>query len=539
MSRTAPARATIVLAARPNHKDILIYRIFLVYTGAHLSHFVALLMRLWIKRQLDELGELNSVCSPRLHKLFRQSHSLRLWPDDASANGPRGTAVFAAFDPWDTCLRVVPHSFNYFRAAERQGLVNIRDSLAISRTLIDCCRHLQQRYHGHYSYFFDQPEIRPFMTGQLDDDSLLDAESVSGSGACADIFYASVPWPLRPRHHLVSRTQFQIAFKASRAGEPFTAVNDAIDYASWGPWIGASVAEICKIISHLKAGVPPPPSQAYVLPGRRMIIPFFSQGFQGLAVGFFTGIEDSHAELVRTELLQFGQTLADRWSLLRWKHFWESLRQQSEPKRLARSILQLVSPVAYLIVESGGTAEGYKLKDEETYWAGYRTLSPDEARMLAARPAEIKLNGTLFPGSSVTIKLLPEYPMLDQEFTKARIMMLLKSPLELSITIQKASLPLEELRETKAALDTRSSEGGRSLSVRRQLYVLNKVIKTYEAGSVVVTNNELLKYLRTKSETIPSGYQISSHADEIKKLLGPAATVERSRNSIHIRWTPA
>ena len=451
-------------------------------------------------------------------------------------NGSRGTAIFAAFDPWDTCLRVVPRSFKYFRAAEKQGLVNVKDSLAITRSLIDCCSYLQQRYRGHFSYFFDLPEIKPFMTSLLDDASLLDTENVSASGACADIFYATVPWPLRPRHHLISRTLPQISFQASQAAEPFTAINDAIEYASWGPWIGLSVTDVCKFLSHLKTAVPPPPTHCYVLPGRRMIIPFFSQGFQGLVVGFFTGIDNGQAELVRTELLQFGQTLADRWSLLRWRHFWESLRNQGSPKQLIGAILQLVSPVSYVIIETSSGIEGYKLKDEETYWAGYRTLTSEEARMLSARPAELKLNGTLFPGSAVTIKLLPDYPMLDQEFTKARIDMLLHSPLELCMPMQKSSLTLDALKELRASLDTRSFDGPRSLSVRRQMYVLDKIIRNYPAGAVVVTNNELLRYLKTKTENIPSGYQISSHADDIRKLLGPAATVERSRNGIQIRW---
>ena len=302
----------------------------------------------------------------------------------------RGTSIFAVFDPWDTCLRVVPHSFNYFRAAEKLGLVSFKDSLLISRALIDCCASLQQRYRGHFSYFFDLPEIRPFMASLLDDAALLDTENANG--ACADIFYGSVPWPLRPRHHLFSRTLPQISFQASRSTNPFTAVTEAIDYASWGPWIGLSVAEVCKILSRLKTAEPPTLSQAYVIPGRRMIIPFFSQGFQGIVVGFFTGIDDTQAELVRTELLQFGQTLADRWSLLRLRHFWESLRKPAETNQLARAILQLVSPVSYLIVETGSGIEGYKLKDEETYWAGYRAPPPEKSRMLCSRPAEIRLD---------------------------------------------------------------------------------------------------------------------------------------------------
>ena len=111
--------------------------------------------------------------------------------------------------------------------------------------------------------------------------------------------------------------------------------------------------------------------------------------------------------------------------------------------------------------------------------------------------------------------------MLDHEFTKVRITMLLQSPLELSLPIQKSALTLEVLKETKSGLETRSFEGALSLSLRRQIYVLDKIIKNYAAGSVIVTNNELLRHLKSKTGTIPSGYQISSHSEDIRKLLGP------------------
>ncbi len=451
-------------------------------------------------------------------------------------NGSRGTAIFAAYDPWDTCLRVVPHSFNYFRAAEKQGLVKFKDSLAISRTLLECCAHLQPRYRGHFSYFFDLPEIKPFMMSAQDEETLLDTENTRG--ACADIFYGTVPWPLRPRHHLISRTLPNISFQASHAAEPFTAVTDAIEYASWGTWIGLNVSDVCKIVSHLKSAIPPAAPQSYVLPGRRMNIPFFSQGFQGIVVGFFTGIEDHQAELVRTELLQFGQTLADRWSFQRCRYFWENLRAHTEKKQLAQAILQMVSPVSYIIVESGDEKEGYRLREEESYWAGYRKLSPNEIDALRVRPAEIRLDETLVPRCSIIIKLLSEYSMLDRGFTKARVDMLLKGPFGTPVEIRATALALETLKSIKAILENRVLNGSVSIAVSRQIFVIEKVINNYTRGFVTVSNHEVLRYLKTKSSKIPSGYQISSHSEDIEKLLGESAAVERSRNGIQIRWTP-
>jgi hypothetical protein len=88
----------------------------------------------------------------------------------------------------------------------------------------------------------------------------------------------------------------------------------------------------------------------------------------------------------------------------------------------------------------------------------------------------------------------------------------------------------------RSSLDTRSNGGPRPLSQRRQIYVLDKIIRNYSAGAVAVTNSELLHYLKTKTDKVRSGYQISSHAEDIRKLLGQDATVERSRNGVHIRW---
>lgn len=492
-------------------------------------------MRSKVQRQLEDLGQLNSVCSPRLHSLLRQSHGLGLWADEAKKHDLRGTAIFAAYDPWDTCLRVVPHSFKYFRAAERQGLVNFNDSLTISRALLECCFHLKLQYKGHFSYFFDQPDVKAFLECFHDRQALLDIDNTRG--ACPDILYEAVPWPLQPRHHLISRTLDQICFQPSE--ETFTAITDAIEFASWGSWIGFKVDEVCKILMRLKtSSASSPASQSKGIAGRRMIIPFFSQGFQGVVVGFFTGIDNTQSELVRTELLQFGQTLADQWAWQRFRSYWETTQKRHDATHLAEAILQMVSPVSYVIVDAGDQSDGYRLREEGSYWAGYRKLAPNEISMLRSKNCEIRLIDNVAPNCTVTIKVLSSYNVLDQEFTTMRIKMLLSNLIGKQSLGDNELFSLEKLKNKKIMLESRTEHGSVSLALRRQIFVIEKVIMNYRSGAISITNHELLRYLKDKGNHVSSGYQISSHSDEIARFLGPSARVERSRNGIHVRWVP-
>lgn len=492
-------------------------------------------MRSWVQRQLEDLGQLNSICSPRLHTLLRQSHGLGLWADESQKHSLRGTAVFAAYDPWDTCLRVVPNSFKYFRAAEKQGLVNFADSLTISRALLECCVHLKMQYRGHFSYFFEQPDVKAFLDCFHDRQAFLDIDNTRG--ACPDILWEAVPWPLQPRHHLISRTMDHIGFEPGE--ETFTAVNDAIDFASWGPWIGLNVDDVCKILMRLKSpGSSSSANQHRGVAGRRMIIPFFSQGFQGIVVGFFIGIDNKQSELVRTELLQFGQTLADHWSWQRFRAYSETTQKHRDAAHLSEAILQMVSPVSYVIVETGDQSEGYKLREEGSYWAGYRKLSPNEITILKSRNCEIRLVNTVSPNSTVIIKVLSDHNVLDQAFTTMRIKLMLSYFTNKQTIVDSESCSLDKLKYKKIELENRTESGPISLALRRQLFVIEKIIGSYRSGSVSITNHELLRYLKTKGNNISSGYQISSHSEEIARFLGASVRVERSRNGIQVRWVP-
>ena len=406
-------------------------------------------------------------------------------------------------------------------AAQRQGIINGRESLDLSLSLIRCCCILRNRYQGHFSYFFDQRQVSSFLNCHQDEDQLLDLEAAEG--ACADVLYEWVPWPVRPEHHLVARTLRSISFASAFSGDPFSAAADAIEISNWGPWIGFSPQDVTSMLLKLQTA---PSTEIEARPelsvsGRRMMIPFFSNGFQGIVVGFFIGIDDTAAELIRTELLQYGQTLADKWSMICRQEFHESLGVATSLEHVAEAMTQMVSPVDYIIVRAGGRSHGYKLRRDAGYWAGYEKLDSDTALRLMDQNADIRLPSGQMCNADVTIKTLSGHSMFDPVFTRARLELLLSHQVT-AISSEKAvtSISLEALHDLERTLREKAGNGHPSHATLRQLCVVQKVLRYYEAQQVSITNSELksffAKYLN--SESSKSGYQVSSHVDDIRKI---------------------
>jgi hypothetical protein len=443
------------------------------------------------------------------------------------------------YDPWNTCLRVVPGSFKYFGAAQRQGIINGAQSLELSLALIKCCCLLRGRYRGHFSYFFDQRQVSSFLNCLQDEDQLLLLEA--SEGACADVLYEWVPWPVRPEHHLVARTLRSISFASAFSSDPFSATADAIEIASWGPWIGFSPWDVISILLKLQAA---PVSEVDDSPplsvsGRRMMIPFFSNGFQGIVVGFFIGIDDTTAELIRTELLQYGQTLADKWSMIRRQHFHESLNRSFNLERMAENLTQMVSPVDYLVVRGGDQLHGYKLRHEGGYWAGYERLDREVAARLLDLEADIHLERWQISNAEVIIKTLSGHTMFDPVFTRARLELLLNHQVTgLPFERNEGYLVLETLRELETNLRHKAITGHPSHATLRQLCVVQKVVRHYQDEQVSITNSELKsffsKYL--KNNRSKNGYQISSHLNDLKKIFDNSVTISKTRNNITLKW---
>ncbi|MGA7323823.1 MAG: hypothetical protein WBX25_04940 [Rhodomicrobium sp.] len=497
-------------------------------------------MSRWVQEQMNTLGGLNDLLSPRLHKLLRENHNIRLLADSAKPDNHRGTAIFAALDPWNTCLRVVPGSFKYFRAAQQQGIISGRESLDLSLALIGCCRNLKPQCTGRLSYFFEQSEVAALLACD-DEELLLHRELISGT--CADTLYQAAPWPVRPTHHLVARTLPSITFARDASADSFSALTDAIEFANWGPWIGFSPQDVINILFQLQSvhgdgGVPERPSGLSVA-GRRMMLPFFSSGFQGIVVGFFIGIDNVATELIRTELMQYGQTLADKWSMLRRRHFKEALHRREGPEQVAQSLVQLVSPVDYVVLRSSGGIYGYRLQTENGYWAGYKKLDGATAAQLIEAEADIRFDESQVPGFEVAIKTLPGHSMFDPIFTRARLQMIFDHPLAVQLSPREgADLSVEALWDLKQNLEEKLKSGAISHATLRQLFVVKKVIKNFSERYVSVSNNELKGFFETRLRTDRNmnGYQISSHLGDVRKIFPAVVSMTKTRNGVTLRW---
>ena len=149
--------------------------------------------------------------------------------------------------------------------------------------------------------------------------------------------------------------------------------------------LGFCVESITKILSTLQSNLSAGHPKIPQISGYRMIMPFFSNGFQGAIVGFFFGIDNATAELIRNELMQFGQTLADKWALLRQQSFNLVILNSGDPKQVAEGLLKIVSPVDYIVVDCAGRSAGYRLRREESYFAGYERLRGLETSRLTSK----------------------------------------------------------------------------------------------------------------------------------------------------------
>ena len=409
-------------------------------------------------------------------------------------------------------------------------------SLEISHVLLKKALQLKQGYRGHFSSFFEQPEVARFLNIK-DDEQLLAIENTFGS--CADVFYEAVPWPVHPDHHLVPRTSKNvISFDRNYPKTKIDELSDAIEFASWGPWIGIKFEDLFNIISP-QAPKKNSAGTGFTISGKRIMMPFFSHGLQGLVVGFFVGVDDAALETIRTELLQFGVTLADKWSILRSTRFWASVREyRGDISRLAASLIYMISPVDYAIIEVDGRMAGYKLCTESGYWAGYKKLSSEDALSLKQNESEIVLRNVLFPNSLVIIKTLPDSANIDSFFTRTRLEMILRNPLGVNYTSKQKELTFDDVVDKIRSLQEKVEAGHKSLSTLRQLYVLEKVAKHFSEGNATITNSELREYFTKElGEGAKGGYQISSHSGEIERLFEAGLAVERSRIGLNLSWS--
>ena len=491
-----------------------------------------------IRSQLAGLYNFNAACSTHFHSLLRDKHKVGLWSHQQGVHSSRrGTAIFAAFDPINTCLRVVPGSIKYFSAAEKERALTKEQGLFISRSLLAWMRIFESRHANHFPESFDTQEIRAFLDCTTDE-QIKDVEGTYG--ACADVFYQAVFWPVRAENHLISRTVEGITFSLDAPTSPARSLADAVEAAAWGPWIGFEPKSLCRFIEGFQGKEPVWKANILHTAGHRIVIPFFSNGFQGMVAGLFLGLHVDEIDNIRSDLLQFGQTLADKWALTRNAYLWQTVRDYNgDVDLLAEALIHAVSPIASLIVEIDGQTRGYRLNGLESDWSGFVKLGRAEMEDICRFGADITLVDKPLSGCRILINNLKNHEMIDQYFARLRVEMLLEQPTSI-VTVRSRNMISEEFLTGKIqSLVDRIATGKRSVPVLRQLYVANKILQNIGDGQIMISNLEILKHLeQINPGEKNSGYQISSYQSEITKIFDGHVRVNKSRNGIILSWRP-
>ena len=428
--------------------------------------------------------------------------------------------------------------------AERSGLIETSDAALLSYTLLRHGADLAAIYDGHFRSYFDDPRIRTILS-QRDELEHLSSSGLAVSGAWVDRFYETCPMPLIPERHLESQTFQNIAPSDDAeiefyAKTPWLAWAEALDLITMGPWLGLHAQEVVDILNTLRdlavrkqRGYP---SVGKRVLGEKVVIPFFSNGLQGVVFGFFHGVDQSQKELMHTTLVQFGQTLADTYASLRLRRLTETIGETTHLDGLAREILYVVSPVRKLILSRERGRIGYALAKEHNYWAGYRTLATSGDFERDPTAMGFTMDGPR--GIAIYIEPLTDVPNFHHEFTHIRIEMCLRRCFTHMHEESSPALSNGHLSDLHSELSAAVVEEGVSIAKLRQYYIISRVQAHWEAGRVSVTNLEMKRFLeRQLGKEVRNGYQVTSYVAEVDKIFDGKVMIQKTRNSLSLTWS--
>jgi len=488
-----------------------------------------------MRNALSELASINNQTSAHLREIL-ESYGIPFSHGDKGApSRTRGAACFTAFDPDYTCLRFPPLTVRFFQDAVKLNVFTNLDAQEISFRAALCCRRHVQEYKGAFSANLTSGIFGEFLTGAMTRNGFLYKESVYGW--CVDAFAAQMPWPVIPTFHLrvtgyrpVRLTKHGIL---GRGRGPFLRVVNAVDIAALGASGGLSVNAVMQALSWLNEPFTADELQDVTLEvsetSERLIMPFFSHGFQGTVFGSFTGLEPSQKEPVFKALVQFGQCLSDAYASFRRNDCLQILKRDREEASIASAFLKVVSPVEHLIVEKDGRFCSYSLQREDGYWASYRELrGPPAAELCQQIENQDKCfalkQSYMGDRFRLIVKPVEENESLDPLFTWISLETRLSETLHVSAQAgAREPLSLSMLASIKEALESKSAQGPDAINRSRgdigrlkRLCIIELMIESFERGEIELSNHTLKSRLEKKlGPRAPlklNGYQIAGRA---------------------------
>lgn len=491
---------------------------------------------------ITQLEEINSKSRIQLTKTLSIRHGVRVVAGrgEETEDGCRGLAFFLAFDPWETCLRCPPGSVRFFDAAERTGLLSAQEASLLSRALLSHGSEIAKCYDGAFRGFFSAPRVKAILNN-IDNLDHLSESGLAIGGSWADRLFENCPFPLYPANHLEFRSFRRITIEEEiefYASSPWLAWIEALDLICHGCWAGfkpSSVLHMVKVLGQRIAGVPPEliDIEDAVL-GQKVILPMFSHGLQGVVLGIFTDVPKAQMEPILTSLLQFGASVSDVYADLRWREFVEALEHELDEDGLAREMINMISPIARIIVARGGRRAGYRIANEGNYWAGYARLA---SRELVAPRSEHGFVVAGPNGAEIYIEPLTDVPNLNPEFMRIRIENFLNQTLGSVPAAQTANpLAFAEIRRLRLEFEDYAQDERVSIAKLRQLYVIQKIEKFWHKASVKISNSEMKGFLESRGRDAKNGYQVTSFTAELERIFAGKVVAAKTRNSLSLTW---
>ncbi|MGF1621789.1 MAG: hypothetical protein ACFCUR_14380 [Rhodomicrobiaceae bacterium] len=395
-------------------------------------------------------------------------------------------------------------------------------------------------YNGVYSPFFSENPVRTILNN-VDNLDHLSESALAIGGSWADRFFETCPFPLHPERHLEVQSFRRITIEGEvefYSASPWLAWVEVLDLICSGPWAGIKPAHILEMVSALDQRVTQPSSEISTTTdtvlGRKVILPMLSRGLQGVVLGIFTDTPKAEIEPILTLMTQFGETLSDLYADLRWKAFVEALEGDLNEEALAREVVNVISPIAKIVVRNKGRSAGYRIAYENNYLSGYRALKPEE---FDAEHTEDGFSVAGPNGAEIYIEPLANIPNLNPHFTRLRLQNFLEQTFGSISTAQNGeALSKKDVRELRAEYEGHVQAKDAALAKWRQYYVIMKVDDHWEDGTVKISNNELKRFLEKMGRELKTGYQVTSYGAEFEKIFADKVRAEKTRTALSLSW---
>lgn len=346
-----------------------------------------------------------------------------------SRDSPRGELLFMQFLPRETTLFRIADFPRYFHSGLRHDLLSARDARRIAHQQVLTGAVLRKKYeklNGRFLKNLQTGKIGEFLDSASDPMALKRTEE--RETWFPDILPEQFGWPCVIDEHMSVKgfKELRLDYQSilEIAQHPMRALTAAMEIVRIGPWLGVSPDDIITCLKLLEGSEPPlMREKTTTVYAEGIIIPFFAGGFQGAIFGSFRGLKDEQREPLWELLKQAGQFFADQCALSRRTLLSKFIADEGlNAKTLAESIVNIASPIEYVIVSSSERKYALILQNEVNYLAGYNIVKDENVDNIINSDNSELLNGhALDMHFSISLKTLDGHFAIDPVFYELRI----------------------------------------------------------------------------------------------------------------------